>query len=926
MDIPLLATKLYIPPPRSNLVRRPRLIERLNDGLHLSHKLTLITAPAGFGKTTLLSEWAAGLDLPIAWLSFDESDSDPRRAAAYLVAALRALPGSESLATPIGESFLDAVSTQLDARGGILLVEQILGSLINEIAALPQGFVLVLDDYHLIENPHTHEAVSFLLNHLPTSVHLVIASRAEPPLPIARLRARGQLTELNADDLRFTLDETAALLEQITDLNLTSEDIARLETRTEGWIAGLQMTALALQGLALRGPSTNQEATSAFIAAFAGDDRYIMDYLVEEVLSRQPETVQTFLLQTSILERLTTSLCNAITKQTDSQAILEKLERNNLFIFPLDNRRQWYRYHHLFAELLHHRLCQQTAPQDLAALHHRAADWYEANSLSTEAIDHALKAPDLERAVRLIEQNALETLQRNEIDTLLKWLEPLDQDILQSRPLLPIVHAWIAITRGQFDKAEGWARTAEVALAKNGWQRGYLDEQGITRRWMRGNIDAIRSTATSGVDRISLARRALESLPADDVLLRSVIALNLGEAYAGHDDVAAAREAFRDAIAIGQEGGNIISTLAAMSGLGQLRFRLGDLHGAAEVCQQAVRLGIAEGEPAGHPVPASGNAHRLLAECFYEWNDLDAALHHATEAVECCRRWGHFTNLAECYLELAHVQQMRGDSSGVHQAMAATTQLSENAAAQARRTSMPMLERDVGYISDLIEATQAHLWLLQDNVDAAAQWMSRWIDEHNVPDEDPLPYLVRPRLLIAQCRYAEALPLLKQALQKAEARQRIHYAIHILTKLAHAYHAQGNEMQALTSLEQALRLAEPGGYIRAFIDRRNSLETLLRRMRQPYAIAPAYVGRILAAFCDESEQTTDGDNALLEQLSDREMEVLRLIAAQMSNQEIADALVISINTVKTHIRRLYGKLSVGNRLAALERARDLGLL
>jgi len=917
--MPLLTTKLYVPPPRPDLVERPRLLARLDEGLHLGHKLTLIVAPAGFGKTTLLSAWVAGLDRPAAWLSFDESDSDPRRISAYLVAALRTLPGAQHLPMPIGEAFLATISAQFDARGDTLLIGEIMGSLINEMAALPP-LALVLDDYHLVENPYVHEGLSFVLDHLPISAHLVIASRAEPSLPIARLRVRGQLTELNAADLRFTPEEAATFLGQITGLELTVEDITRLESRTEGWIAGLQMASLALQGSASRGSS------SAFVTAFAGDDRYVMDYLGEEVLRWQPEDVQAFLLQTSILERLTDPLCDAVMAQTGSQAMLERLERNNLFIFPLDNRRQWYRYHHLFAELLRHHLQRQTAPQDLSALHCRAAEWYEANGLAAAAIDHALKAPDVERAVRLIEQNAIETLRRNELETLFKWVEPLDQEMLQSRPLLLIVLAWVAVARGQYDEAEGWARVASVALARDGWQRDYLGAQGFTRQWMQGNIDAVRSTAVRDADRIPLARRALENLPATDVLLRCVIALNLGEAYAGESDVEAARQAFLDAIAIGKEGGNIIAVLAAMSGLGELHARLGDLHSAVEVCQQAVQLGAADCKPGVHPVPASGNAHRLLARCFYAWNDLDAALHHATQAVECCRRWGHFFNLIDACLTLAHVQQRCGDAAGVRQTIAAAQRLLEDAAARVKRTPMPLLENDVGWITRLLEAAQAHLRLLDGDVAGAAQWLSRWMQEYDVPAEDLFPYMMRPRLLIAQHRYDEALSVLERALERALALHKTADAMHISILQARAFHARGSVAQATVQLERVLQLAEPGGYLRAFVDEGEAIERLLRQM---YASAPAhavsadYVARILTAFRKEPERVTA---ELLEPLSDREMEVLRLIAVNLSNQDIAATLVVSLNTVKTHIRRLYGKLNASSRLAAVERARELRLL
>ncbi|MBN2006074.1 MAG: hypothetical protein JXA21_22140 [Anaerolineae bacterium] len=932
MDTCLLTTKLYIPTPRPDFVPRSHLIGRLDEGLRLGRRLTLVSAPAGFGKTTLLGEWVAGLERPVAWLSLDEGDSDPRRAAAYLVAALRALPGAQTLPAPIGDSFLAAVTAQFDPHRGVVLIEEMLGSLINEMAALPP-FVLVFDDYHLIENSDTHEGASFLLDHLPATAHLVIASRSEPPLPIARLRARGQLTELTANDLRFTLGEATELLGRDASLDLTAEDVARLESRTEGWIAGLQMASLALQGrlamqghLALREASPRREVASAFIAAFAGDDRYVMDYLVEEVLRRQPEVVQTFLLQTSLLERLTASLCDAVTVQAGGQAMLEALERNNLFIFPLDNRRQWYRYHHLFAELLRHRLRRQVTPADLAELHRRASGWYEANGSVAEAIEHALKAPDPNCAVRLIEQNAVETLRRNELETLLKWLEALAPEVLQSRPLLLIVRAWVAIARGQYDETEAYVRAAESALAQDGWQREYLDAQGFTRRWMLGNIDAVRSTVVRGAERILLAQRALANLPVADALLRSIIALNLGEAYSGDDNVTAAKQSFLDAIAIGREGGNVIAVLSAMSGIGWMYVRLGDLHGAAEMCRQAVTLGISEGEPGGQPVPASGNAHRLLASCFCEWNDLDAALHHATQAVECCRRWGHFFNLMDAYLMLAHVQQVRGDTPGARRTMAAAQRLIESAAARVRRDAMPSLERDVGWTSKLVEAAEAHLCLLRGDAEAAAGRLSRWLQEYDVSEDELFPYIARPRLLVAQRRYDEALSMLEPALQRALKRHRIGDAIYIFIWQARALHDKGSPAQALAPLERALELAEPGDHIRAFVEHGGAIEGLLRRMAATSTclVAPEYVARILAAFRKEADRA--GAGGLVEPLSDREMEVLRLIAAHMSNREIAGTLVVSLNTVKTHIRRLYGKLNVNSRLETVERARELGLL
>jgi LuxR family maltose regulon positive regulatory protein len=438
MSTPILTTKLYIPAPRLNVVLRPRLIERLNEGLH--GKLTLISAPAGFGKTTLVSAWVAACQRPTAWLSLDEGDNDPTRFLAYLVAALH------TIAPNVGEGVLAVLQSPQSPP-----TESILTALLNEIATIPDNFVLVLDDYHVIEATPVDTALTFLLEHLPPQMHLLIATREDPQLPLARLRARGQLTELRAADLRFTPDEAAEFLKEVMGLNLSAEEIAALETRTEGWIAGLQMAALSMQGRA--------DATS-FIKSFTGIHHFVLDYLVEEVLQRQPDRIRSFLLQTSILDRLSGPLCDAVTGEEDGRGMLEALERGNLFVVPLDDERQWYRYHHLFADVLQARSIEEQSNQD-PPLHRRASEWYEQNGLRADAIRHALAAEDFERAAGLVEL-AWPAMRRSRQEaTLLGWVKALPDELVRARPVLSVVYAWALLDGGELEAAEARLRNTE---------------------------------------------------------------------------------------------------------------------------------------------------------------------------------------------------------------------------------------------------------------------------------------------------------------------------------------------------------------------------------------------------------------------------------------------------------------------------------
>jgi LuxR family maltose regulon positive regulatory protein len=647
MATPLLTTKLYIPPVRPGLVSRPRLIERLNEGLH--RKLTLISAPAGFGKTTLLSEWVHRRSevtppLPVAWVSLDEGDNDPTRFLAYVIAALQTLALSqvEGIEANIGKGALGALQSPQPPP-----MESVLTALINEIVTIPDSFALVLDDYHMIEAQPIHDALTFLLDHLPSQMHLVIASRADPPLPVARLRGRGQLTELRVDDLRFTPDEVAEFLNRIMGLGLSVDDITALDSRTEGWIAGLQMAAVSMQG---------RENISGFVAEFTGSQHYILDYLIEEVLQRQSESVQSFLLQTSILERMSGPLCDAITGTGNSHAMLEHLEHANLFVFPLDDNHHWYRYHILFADLLRQRL-HRAQPDLVPTLHRRASEWYEQNGHTAAAIDHALSAGDPERAAHLIEQAAESMMMRSEIATLQSWVEALPDEMVRARPTLCVFHTWALMLSGHpLEVAEARLQDAVEADAAGS---------------VSGEVMAVRALIATyqGKTRqsIELAHQALELLPEESLSLRSLVAgfLSLNYFYSG--DVVAARQALDETVRIGQRAGNVMNTVLALCHLAELSIIQGQLHEGRAFYEQALELAIDE-QGQGQRQPIAGIALIGLGRLLLEWNDLDGATRHLVEGIELIKKWGE-AGAINGYIGLACVKQAQGDVEGAREAI-----------------------------------------------------------------------------------------------------------------------------------------------------------------------------------------------------------------------------------------------------------------
>ena len=653
MSLPVLATKLYVPPLQPNIVRRPRLIERLNEGLH--RKLTLISAPAGFGKTTLVSEWLAGCGQLVAWLSLDEGDNDPAGFLAYLVAAL------QTISKNIGDGVLGVLQSP-----GPPPVESILTALLNEITAIQDNFILVLDDYHVIDAKPVNQALAFLVEHLPPQMRLVIATREDPQLPLARLRARGQLTELRAADLRFTPAEAADFLNQVMGLNLAVEDIAALEARTEGWIAGLQLAAISMRG--------HQDAAS-FIKSFTGSHHFVLDYLVEEVLQRQSESIQTFLLRTSILHRLCGPLCDAVlgSPSASGQETLEYLERANLFIVPLDNERCWYRYHHLFAELLRQRLHQSASSGNeeggVAEYHIRASRWYEDHGLEIEAFQHAAAGNDIERAERIIEGKGIPLHIRGAVAAILGWLASLPKTVMDARPSLCVRYATLSLVTGQTTGVEEKLQAAEAALAA-ALQGAEPDNE---TRDLIGQIATSRATLAltryQPEAMITQARRALEYLPPDNLFSRFRATWTMGMAYHYRGERAVAGRAYAEALSIAQASGNVLGTILATTCVGQIQELENQLHLAAEAYRRALQL-IGDYAP-----PSASEAYLGLARICYEWNDLDAAEQHGKQGLQLARQYDRVIDryiFSEVFL--ARLKLVRGDVAGAAAMLAETAQ------------------------------------------------------------------------------------------------------------------------------------------------------------------------------------------------------------------------------------------------------------
>jgi LuxR family transcriptional regulator, maltose regulon positive regulatory protein len=897
MSTTVLATKLYIPPPRPKVVLRPRLIERLNEGLHRTPGVTLISASAGFGKTTLVSEWVASCGHPVAWLSLDEGDNDSTRFLTYLVAALQTL----ALRSPRRGGEVEGIAANIGAGVlGVLQspqpppIESIMTALLNEIITIPDNFIIVLDDYHVIDAKAVDNAITFLLEHLPPQMHLIIATREDPNLPLARLRAQNQLTELRVTDLRFTPSEAAEFLNQMMGLNLSAEDIVALEIRTEGWIAGLQLAAISMQG--------HQDATS-FIQSFTGSHHFVLDYLIEEVLQQQSESVQTFLLRTSILDRLCGPLCDVVllNPSASGQETLEYIEQANLFIVPLDNERHWYRYHHLFRDFLRQRLHQSAAlstgdvESHVNELHIRASQWYEDNGLEIEAFHHAAAANDVERAARLIEGGGIPRHFRGAVTAILDWLESLPTTVLNARPSLWWRYASLLLVNGQTTGVEEKLQAAESAL-----QDAEADDK--TRNFI-GRIATAKATlALTRYDVETMlvqSRRALEYLHPDNLSLRANANWTLGFAYLLQGDRAAARRALTESISISQASGDIFTTILATVGLGNVQEADNQLHLAAETYQRVLQLA------GDQPLQIISEAHLGLARILYEWNDLDAAQQHGEQSLQLARQYDRVIDrFIICEVFLARLKLARGDVDG--------------AAAILAQANQSAHQQNFVYRIPEVVAAQVVTLLRQGNLAAA-----HLIETHKLP-------LSQARIHLAQGDISVALAVLELLHQQVDAKDWQDERLKVMVLQAVAHHAHGEKDEAIQLLGDTLALGEPEGFIRLFVDEGIPMAQLLSEAAAR-GIKPDYIGKLLAVFKAEEQKSEDKSvpppaQPISEPLSQRELEILQLVAQGLSNDEIGKRLFLALDTVKGHNRKIFDKLQVQRRTEAVARAHELGLL
>jgi LuxR family maltose regulon positive regulatory protein len=925
-DVPL-ATKLHVPRPPPGFVPRRRLAEALAEGS--ARGRVLVCAPAGFGKTALLADWARGGGRPVAWLGLDAGDSDPARFWRYVLAALdRARPGlAGRVGPPPTRSFEEPVT-----------------ALINELAADPgpDEVLLVLDDYHVIDSGPVHESVAFLLENLPPGLRVVVSGRADPPLPLARLRARGQLAELRAADLRFTSEEAAALLGETAGQGLPAAVAEALMARTEGWAAGLQLAGLSLRG---------HTDPAGFAAAFSGSHRFVLDYLADEVLDAQNGPVRAFLLETSVLERLSGELCDAVTGRAGGQAMLADIERAGLFLVPLDEVRGWWRYHHLFADLLRARL-QAEQPGRVAELHRAAAAWCEEHGLADDAVRHALAAGDTAWAAGLVERNVETLLGRSEGATLRRWLSALPAESVRGRPRLCLAQAYGAAQGFQLEALEALLDDAERAFAISG-DAPYHDPAGRSASvlanvpagiaFLRASLARLRGDAALADD---YDRQALAHLGEDDWLMRSFVRWNqavvdwlggrLGPAEHGLAEVLAELRAADEAVR--RAGGEPTEVLHAVEGGAgffagflamRVRYDLGEVQRARGNLDAALATYRRALDAAGGSSQAThtGLAHVGLAQILYERNELAAAVDHATRGVMLCRQLAFTPALATGLAVVARIRQAHGDAAGAREAMGEAGQVGVSPQV------VPLLNP--------VPAQRARLLLAQGDAPGAARWTTAaGLSPDDEPDYPREPaYLVLARVLLARNDPSRALTLLQRLLDAAASQGRTGSTVEIQALRALALAARGDHASALGALTEALMLARRHGYVRVLADEGAPMRALLAQLsaarpgQQNAArrIDPGYLAELRRA-CGRADAVPPPGRAdaappgLAEPLTDRELEVLRLIAAGKSNQRIAHDLVVALDTVKKHVTHVLGKLGAANRTEAAARARQLGLI
>jgi LuxR family maltose regulon positive regulatory protein len=890
----LLSTKLFTPSIRPDHVSRPRLITQINTSLDKA--LILISAPAGYGKTTLVCSWLHETNTLNTWISLDEGDNDPIHFLQYLLTAL--------------QKVVPTIQTEmLSALRGPTSYASLLSTIINEISKCPTPFVLVLDDFHVLHAQPVLDFFSSLIEHAPSSMHVILISRTDPVMPLSHLRVRNELMEIRAGELHFTRDEIETFLSKVMALELSIDDITALQVRTEGWIAGIQLAALSMQDC---------EDIHAFVTAFAGSHHYIIDYLTEEVLKRLPEKTSTFLLRTSILSRMCGPLCDAIVEpdpndQFNGQEILEELERKNLFLVSLDDKRHWYRYHHLFTDVLN-RYLENLHPHLPSKLHKRASQWFEQNGYIAEAIDHALMAGDQDQATKLIEQNGVFLLIRGEVMAVLKWISVVEP-YSQTHPWLYILKAWAYALSGDLDWVDGMLEKAGELISSL--------EPSQELKIMQGSIASARAHQANLMGdthkAADFARQAIDILPDVDLVSRSLRAVStslLGDATSMTGDLDEAKRAYIESARICQAAGDVHLTIVINSNLANILVEQGVLRQAARIYSETLSLAT---RPDGQKALIAGRLFVELSQVYYEWNQLENAYQYAQQSLTLCRQWGNMDLQAVGLAQLARLERVYSHSDEMQAAFQAAEQL-VNGYDLAPRYSIWVM------------AVLARLLINQGNLERATHLIQKTgIDVNSSAGESEIPYLLEPmyltlmRLFLAQRKYNHTLGLSQRLLHQAEAGNRIGRVVEILILQALAYHGKNDKEQALAVLNSAILLAQPDGYVRVFLDEGEPMVKLLFQSKA-HQVGGSYLSKLLSNLSTYSSQALPNNQLLIEPLTKRELELLELIEQGCTNQDIANRLVISIPTVKRHISNIYSKLGAKNRTQAISLGKELNLL
>ncbi len=872
MSLPLIQTKFYIPPIRSSHIVRPRLRETLNHDLTqegvFNRKLTLICAPAGYGKTSLTIDWLNSLKLPVAWLSLDERDNDPIRFLTYLVNAFR------QVFPEVGRPSLEMLQApQLPAP------EELLVPLFNEIAAIGKPVLFVMDDYHLIHTASIHQFLNFLVDYQSQQMHTTIVSREDPPLPLHRLRARGQMTEVRQDTIRFTLEETDDFLTTVTGKALTPENIKDVEHRTEGWVTGMQLLALSLQ--------THPDANE-FIRSFTGSNRFVLDYLFEEVFKRQNQDIQDFLLKTAVLENLSAGLCEAVTGHADSGKILAMLDQSNLFVRQLDQSETWFRYHRLFLDLLKHRLrLHDTIDQDY--LHRKASQWYQENGFLEEAVSHSLAGCDWANALDLIYQVSGQLLKTGAVATLLGWHQQIPTESILSKPEYCFTYAWPLMLSGQLQAAEMYLETAENLAPERSVLMGEVAAaQAFLARTM-GNEQRL----------VRYSEQALALIPKTDLSARSIVAMNLGIAYWHNGDMEKTEQTLSEILSGTQQSGNKYAELTSLFFLGRVHAVRGHLRQAIDIFKNIVALKVR--------MPIIGLVYLDLSALHYELNDLEACEKYLELGEDLIGTKEHLEFQIAGMMQKARLMVAKGDYPGALSILESCSQIS-NSADIPLRTQHRIASCIVELAIACEDVEQALAWSAKASEGADAHPFYRFLSLSTV------------RLLMAKGEKSEALERINEWIQTAEVAGWDYGMVHLGLLKALASPDMDSAIHPMTG---ALSTGQPEGFIRTFIDLGSDLVPILREAARR-GVQPEYVGKILAAYGEQPGQTALPPE--IEPLSDREMEVLRLLAAGLTNKQIADQLFVSISTVKSHVHHISSKLDVSNRTQAVARARQLNLL